>query len=140
MTESSRKFTAVLIGVGFTALSLAGLGYLAAMRKDLEATRAPQLQIRGAMPDSPLVLQFQSDGPLALQPTGWGHGDLHIHAWVDHVQHMPAAADITRADSGYLWVLPAVARGSHRVQLGWADQAHRPLSRGASDTVSIVLR
>ncbi|HEY0672244.1 MAG TPA: hypothetical protein VGD27_08265 [Longimicrobiales bacterium] len=134
----------VIIGIVLTGILLIGLGYIAKKRQSRELETIPQLTIvqpgPGEALDSPLVVRFASTRPIELKSTGWGTGTLHLHAHVNHVEHMPAAADITRADTLYLWQLPAVPRGPLILHLGWADQRHRALGTGASDSVRATLR
>jgi hypothetical protein len=142
MTQPDRKsLLPVVIGIGVTGVLLFFLAILANARKNVEATRAPALTIVNAEPlDSPLVIRFRSPEPLALRESGWGYRNLHLHASVNGVEYMPAATELEMRDSLYYWTLPAVPRGNAMVYLGWADQAHRPLREGASDTVQFVVR
>jgi hypothetical protein len=145
MSDSvARRILPVIIGIGLTIILLVVLGNIAQQRRQQQAAAAPVLRVLQPRPgvsvDSPLVIQFTTTAPLALHPTGWGAGNLHLHALVNGVEYMPAAAEITRRDSLYHWTLPAVARGRLELFLGWADQRHRALQAGASDTVTAMLR
>jgi hypothetical protein len=145
MNEAPRlRIAPVLIGIGITIIFLVVLGYLAKHRAASEAQRAPHLSIVApldhAVVDSPLMIRFVSEQPIVLDSTGWGYGDLHLHAWVAGIQQMPAASDITRYDSTYTWRLPSIGRGDQWVHLGWADQQHRALSQGASDSILVTVR
>lgn len=138
------KAIPVVIGITLTALVLGFVAYVANARRHAEAVAVPQLSIlspgEGAAVDSPLVVRFTSNQPLVLNPTGWGYRTLHLHAWVNGVQLMPAAADVVQSDSAtYEWTL-ALGRGPQALSLAWADQAHRPLTAGGSDTIRVELR
>jgi hypothetical protein len=77
-------------------------------------------------------LHFQTTRPLVLQPTGWGAGRFHLHALVNGMERMPAAADIVALpDGGYQWLLSDLP-DSARVQLVWALPSHQRLTEGAS--------
>lgn len=145
MTEPQpRNLAPVVIGIALTCVLLVGLAYLANQRKAADAEPAPQLTILtpadGAALDSPLVIRFVSTRPLELKPSGWGYRSLHLHVWVDSIQLMPAASEIIADSSQYRWLLPGVSRGRKRLHLGWADQAHRPVTQGGSETVSATIR
>lgn len=148
MTEEQsygRKLLPIVVGMVLTGLLLATLAYLANARNEVESRAIPQLSITaplsGAVIDSPLVIRFTSTEPIHLQPTGWGHRRLHLHAWVNGVEIMPAAADITVPEPGsYSWTLGATAPGVVRMYVGWADMSHRPITPGSSDTVNVQIR
>jgi hypothetical protein len=144
MNEAStaRRLFPVFIGIGLTILFLIGLAYLADRRRIAE----PVIQsidllepASGAAVDSPLVVRFATTAPLALSDRGWGTRQLHLHARVDGVEHMPAPADIIREDSVFVWTLPVVRKGPHTLRIGWANLAHRELSTGAAE-VDFTLR
>lgn len=146
MTEApqSKSIAPVVVGIVLTMVFLAALAYVANKRQSEQAA-VPALEIvspvSGASIDSPLVVTFGSSRPIELGPTGWGVAGLHLHAWVNDVQYMPAAADITAAgESRYRWSLPTVARGPLTIRLGWADAQHRPLSAGSTADVSASLK
>ena len=134
----------VIIGIGFTILLLAGLAYIASQRRNVTGASTPQLTIVTPAPgmqiDSPLVIRFTSASPIVLHPSGWGAGNLHLHARINGVEFMPAAQDIRQEAEAYLWTIPSQQAGPVAIRLGWADQAHRELSSGATDTVSAILR
>jgi hypothetical protein len=138
-----RSLLPVFIGIALTAVLLAGLAYLSSVRRNARPI-APTLTILqpapGAAVDSPLVVQFTSSAPLVLTPSGWTSGTWHLHARVNQLEYMPAAAEITTLDSSYQWVLPAVPRGAASIKLGWADQRHRETSIGSSDVVRTTIR
>ena len=138
----SRSLLPVFIGVGLTIVFLFGLGYLANQRRNAQpATPALRVLAPGGAPvDSPLIVRFTSSRPLQLTANGWISGDWHLHARINDVEYMPAAAEISRADSSYVWTIPAVQRGPLTLKLGWADRRHRETSAGSSDVVRTILR
>ncbi len=137
------RITPVIIGILMTIILLAGLAYISNLRRNSPSS-APALTIvwpaPGAQIDSPLVLRFTSAQPITLRPSGWGAGQYHLHAHVNSVEHMPAATDITQHGSEYRWAIPAAPRGPLTIRLGWADQQHRAVGSGASDTVHAAMR
>jgi hypothetical protein len=146
MTADSHKrsFAPVVLGIGLTCAFLLLIGYAASKRRAMEPVALPQLKIvapaAGDVVDSPLVVRFTSPHALALQPSGWGYEGFHLHAWINGVQHMPAAADIRQVDGEtYDWVLASVRNGGATISLGWADQAHRDRRQSSSDTISISI-
>lgn len=145
MSEPSplRRLLPVFIGMALTIILLVALGYLAQQRRQAAPLALPihiVTPTENAAVDSPLVVRFTTPEPLALHPTGWGTDRLHLHARVGAVEHMPAASDIVADDSGFVWTLPTVPRGSHTLRLGWADTRHREISAGASPTLHITVR
>jgi hypothetical protein len=145
MTESTAKrLLPVLIGIFLTVIMLALLGYLSNKRRAAAAAAPPVLHILSPVPhsviDSPLIIHFRTRTTLQLRPAGWGIGNLHLHARVNSVEHMPAVTDIQPTDSGYLWTLPLVRRGPLTIQLGWADPVHRELKAGTSSVNDVTLR
>jgi hypothetical protein len=146
MSETQRpNFLPVIIGIALTCVLLGALGYLANRRSKVQNEPPPSLGITSPAPgmatDSPLVIRFTSSHPLDLRASGWGHDNFHVHAVVNGTEVMPAAADIVRADSQhYEWTIAGIPRGSATYYLAWADQAHRPLRQGATDTVRFTIR
>jgi hypothetical protein len=89
---------------------------------------------------SPLMLRFTAGNELALGGMGWASNDLHLHAYVDGREIMPAAADIQDVGDGtFIWTLPADS-GPRAIQLRWAGLDHRDLDVGASRVVEIVVQ
>ena len=145
MTEPStpNRLLPVFIGIALTAVMLIGLAYLADKRRHAAPLAQPINIIQPLdqqVVDSPLVLRFSTSEPLKLHPTGWGTDRLHLHARVGGIELMPAAAEITAADSVFSWVLPAVPRGTHTIQVGWADLHHRELAAGRAPAFSVTVR
>lgn len=141
-TPPTRTLLPVFIGVGLTIVFLVGLGYLANQRRNAQPA-TPILRILApttAAVDSPLVVHFTSSRPLELSANGWISGDWHLHARINDVEYMPAAAEIIRADSAYVWTIPAVGRGPLTLKLGWADRRHRETSAGSSDVVRTEIK
>ena len=90
--------------------------------------------------DAPLVVRFTAGNDLTLGGMGWASNDLHLHAYVDGTEIMPAAADIEDAGDGtFLWTLPTEG-GSHTIQLRWADMDHGDIQVGASRTIDVFVR
>ena len=146
MTETERRnVVPVVIGLALTSLFLLLLAYLANARRNAERFAVPAITILaptdGAAVDSPLVVRFSSSQPIELRASGWGYRTFHLHALVNGIQHMPAATDLVAEDSAhYRWTLQAVSRGAAELYIAWADQAHRPLAKGGSDTLQVTIR
>lgn len=105
---------------------------------------APALAIvapaAGDTVDSPVTLRFTAGDRLALGPMGWASDQLHLHAYVNGTEVMPAAADIEEeADGVFRWTLP-VPPGSAQIQLRWAGMSHGAIEDGASAPVPVVVR
>jgi hypothetical protein len=137
------RIAPVIIGIVLTIILLAGLAYISKLRRNA-VTHAPALAISapldGQPVDSPLVLRFTSAEPITLRAAGWGVAHYHLHAHINSVEHMPAAADIELVDGQYQWTLAVVPRGPLAIRLGWADLQHRAVVSGASDTIRTLLR
>jgi hypothetical protein len=89
---------------------------------------------------SPLRLRFTAGDRLALGPMGWASDDLHLHAYVDGREIMPAAADIVAADDGaFEWTL-RLEPGVRRLRLQWAAMDHGALTAGRSTEITVVVR
>lgn len=89
---------------------------------------------------APIAVHFRAGDRLALGRMGWTSDDLHLHAYVDGAEIMPAAADIeARRDGTFLWRIPA-APGAHTLELSWAGMQHGSLREGASGEVRLVVR
>ena len=88
---------------------------------------------------NPLELRFVTPAALSLTAQGWTVNGVHLHLLVDGDELMPAAADITATDSAYIWRLPVLAPGAHRLYLTWAGRHHGNLA-GPADTVTFIIR
>lgn len=145
MTEAEHRLNILplIIGMALTGVLLAALAYAAKVRNAAEKEAAPEITIsapaRGVAADSPLVIAFTAAHPLDLMPTGWGHGTFHLHASINGVEYMPAAADIVGRGAQYEWTIPNAPKGPIEFYLGWADHMHRPLQKGMSDTIHATL-
>lgn len=129
-------------------LLLAGAGILAlglwAGNRDSTAAVAGPLQLELLAPRASELIRgdsvdvvFRTTAPLSLTPRGWMAGRLHLHAYVDDTEYMPAAADIRTLDEGrFLWRLP-VSPGDRLIRLAWSGADHRPLRPGMSPAVRI---
>jgi hypothetical protein len=140
-----RSIAPVVTGIFFTVALLAFIGYAASKRRAAEADTVPQITVltpsSGAVVDSPLVVRFVTSHPISLQSGGWGYGRFHLHAWIDGVAHMPAAADIQPAgDSLYEWTFTSYTPTGGQLSLGWADQAHREWPSGSSAPIQIRIK
>jgi hypothetical protein len=137
-----RSILPVVVGIVLTIVLLAGLGYLAQLRRNATPNTPALTVIRPTSEplDSPFVVEFNSSEPLELTPNGWVADAWHLHARVNGVEYMPAAAEITSSGNTYRWTLPAVPRGPVSFKLGWADQRHREVSTGSSDVVETIVR
>lgn len=133
----------VAIGIVLTAALLIGLGYLASQRRNAPSG-PPSLTLlapaHGQVVDSPLVLRFASTLPITATPNGWLAGQWHLHARVNGIEYMPAAADISAGDTAYAWVLNAVPRGSVSIQMGWADLRHREAVSSRTAEIHVIVQ
>jgi hypothetical protein len=142
MNDTPKRLLPVLIGMALTVVLLAALGYLANLRRNA-ATAPPTLTVIAPTTepaDSPLIIQFTSSAPLELTANGWVSSQWHLHARVNDVEYMPAAAEITTDGAGYRWTIPAVGRGPLSFHLGWADQAHREIASSRTPPVQTNLQ
>lgn len=118
-----------------------------ALRPDVPTTSAgdvPAITLlapqSGDTVDAPITVRFRAGERLALGPMGWASDDLHLHAYVDGIEIMPAAADIEpQSDGTFIWHLPAVP-GERTLELSWAGMQHGSLSEGASGQIRVVVR
>ena len=142
MNDAPNRLLPVLIGMALTVVLLAALGYLANLRRNAVSSPPTLTVIAPAMApaDSPLIIRFTSTAPLELTSNGWVSSQWHLHARVNDVEYMPAAAEITTDGAGYRWTLPAVRRGPVTFHLGWADQAHREIASSRTPLVQTTLQ
>ncbi len=90
--------------------------------------------------ETPVPLRFTAGDRLELGGMGWASGDLHLHAYVDGREIMPAAADIEALQDGtFRWTLP-VEPGTRTIQLRWAGMSHGAIEAGASDAIRVHAR
>ncbi|HEX2166706.1 MAG TPA: hypothetical protein VHG09_05650 [Longimicrobiales bacterium] len=88
---------------------------------------------------NPVTIEFRTSADLHFDTAmGWMASDLHLHAIVDSVEIMPAAADIAAQESGWTWQLPTLGAGNHRLYLTWAGRHHGNL-RGQTDTIGVYV-
>lgn len=139
MNEANR--TPAIIGFLIAGAIILALGFLAGQgggADDLDGV--PELSIRSPQPGdtltNPVTVEFVTPAPLELGPAGWVARDMHLHIMVDDVELMPAAADIQPAGAGFVWTLPQLEPGTHRLYLTWAGRHHGNL-RGQTDTVQL---
>ena len=124
-----------IIGISLAGALILVLGFWVSRRQPAD-DRQPEVHLLSPGSDTTtngsVRLQFQTTRPLALQPTGWGAGRFHLHALVNGVERMPAAADIQSLPGGdYQWLLSDLP-DSAQVQLVWALPSHQRLTEGAS--------
>ncbi|HEX6309734.1 MAG TPA: hypothetical protein VFZ69_16275 [Longimicrobiales bacterium] len=144
MTQAAPPSRApAIIGFLIAGALLVAASMLADSRDDT-AGDVPALEIvRPATGDSvanPVSLEFRTPAPLHLDDAmGWAADDLHLHAMVGDREVMPAAADIQPRGDGFLWRLPMLEPGTHRIHLTWAGRHHGNL-RGPADTITVHVR
>jgi len=143
-TEHTTRRTPAVIGFLVAGAVLLGASFLASTRSDAPPDALPDLEIltptSGDTVANPISIVFRTPAPLALDPAmGWSAGELHPHAMVNGREIMPAAADIAPADTTFVWRLPRLEPGTHRVHLTWAGRHHGNLS-GASNTLTVHVR
>ena len=145
MTEPRRSIAPVIIGLTITGLLLVFLAY-ATKRRTAELKDVPQLTLlfpaANDVLNNPVIVRFTSSQPIKLAATGWGYKRLHLHAWIDNTQYMPAATDIREISTGtYEWTLNGVQPGNDKIlYLAWADASHHPIPEGASPRLTISVR
>jgi hypothetical protein len=134
-----------IIGLALAGIGILVLGLWLGTRE--RAPAIPQLTLvtpaAGEALDRPLELVFDvSPSRLRIGPGGWGVGTLHIHAWIDELEIMPAAADIEYIGSParYRWVIQGIEPGERTARVGWSDSRHRAVADGTSETVRFTVR
>lgn len=143
-SRSSRLVTLVgALGIFMVAAGiLVGAINMFGARTDLSAGVPALVLIEPQGGDTvagPLVLRFTAGNDLTLGGMGWASNDLHLHAYVDGIEIMPAAADIQDAGDGtFLWTLP-LESGRHQIQLRWAGLDHADLDVGASRPIDVMI-
>jgi hypothetical protein len=144
-SATPRGTTAAAVGIALGGIAILVLGFWLGTRERTPAI--PQLTLieprPGAVVERPVELIFDVHrSRMRVGPGGWGVGAIHIHAWVDGVEIMPAAADIEYigAPARYRWRLPRVEPGERSIRIGWSDIQHRELGDGGSGTVEVIVR
>ena len=130
--ESRRSIAPVILGLLFTGALLAAIGYAASQRRKAEAGAPPVITLLtpadGDVVKSPIEVRFTSSRALAPGAGGWGDGRYHVHALINGLEYMPAAAEIKPEAAGtYSWRISVTVRGASTLSLVWADRAHRRL-------------
>ena len=150
MSEKERGSQLVtLVGAVGAVMVVTGIVVAAvqALRPEPSSAAAgdvPAIEVIAPQPhdtvDAPIAVHFRAGDRLALGRMGWASDDLHLHAYVDGAEIMPAAADIeARSDGTFVWRIPAAA-GERTLELSWAGMQHGSLREGASGEVRIVVR
>ena len=139
-----RSIAPLLLGFGLTSALLLVIGYAASQRR-AATLEPPPITIAtpspGAVIGTPLIVRFETARPIALRSSGWGFQRFHLHAWINGIEYMPAAADIRPIDQHtYEWTFAGIQPGSAELQLAWSDQAHRKWPSGSSAVVSFRIR
>lgn len=143
--RSTSRLVPVIGALGVIMIAAGVLiGAVRALRPAPDTVEAPSLVViapgAGDTVTAPIELRFTAGNDLALGPMGWASGALHLHAWVDGREVMPAAADIRDTGDGtFVWTLP-LEPGSRTVQLRWAGMDHGDIEAGASRAVGVVVR
>lgn len=147
-TQNQSRLVTVVGGLGILMV-VAGLVVLTvqAVTPEPEVTAAgdvPRITLlapqSGDTVRSPIPVHFSAGDRLALGGMGWASDDLHLHAYVDGAEVMPAAADIEAQPGGtFIWHLAATP-GVRTLELGWAGMHHGALQEGASGQVRVVVR
>lgn len=132
--------TPAIIGFLVAGALILIAGYCVGRRVDSAGAGMPPLRVlapaHGDTVRNPVALEFATPARLEPGAAGWMADDMHLHLIVDDVELMPAAADITAADSSFVWRLPPLEPGSHRLHLTWAGRHHGNLP-GRTDTLHL---
>jgi len=145
-TQSQRPSIApIAIGIAILGITLLVLGRVAAARRNAPPETLPQIQLVSPAIDTivaaPLILVFEPNADLRLQPTGWGAGRNHLHLKLDETEIMPAARDIESLGGGrYRWTVREAAPGTYTLQMIWSGPDHRPLQDGASEVRKVTIQ
>ncbi len=144
-TPASSRLVPVIGALGILMIAAGVLiGAVRALRSAPVTAEAPSLVViapaAGDTVTAPVALRFTAGNELELGPMGWASGALHLHAWVDGTEVMPAAADIHDAGDGtFVWTLP-LEPGNRILQLRWAGMDHGDIEAGASRAIGVVVR
>jgi len=130
-------------------LTLLFLGFWAAgLDRDPErfaAKPAPPITILepadGDTVGTDITLVFETPAPLRLTPSGWLAGRLHVHANVNGVELMPAAADMEEVGKNrFAWRLLPQRPGPATIRMEWATPDHRAVEAGGSPEIRVFVR
>ena len=132
----------VVLGFVFAGILLLAVSFWATSRQNNPVVETPPsltlLSPAGdtAAKDS-LTVRFKTGVPLRLGPAGWAAGRFHLHALLDSVELMPAAADIHHTPEGsYSWTITPLRPGSF--QLIWALPNHTRLTENATQPIRLL--
>lgn len=133
-----------IIGFAIAGAGILALGLWLGTRE--RAPVVPQLTlvapVEGDAVGRPVELVFDvTPARMRVGPGGWGVGALHIHAWIDEREIMPAAADIEYIGSParYRWTIEGVEPGERTARVGWSDSRHRAVVEGMSERVRFTV-
>ena len=144
-SQQRTSIAPVAIGIVILGITLLVLGRIAAARRNAPPETIPAIELISPASDTtisaPLILVFEPNTELRLQPTGWGAGRNHLHVRLDETEIMPGARDIEHLGDGrYQWTVPEARPGTYTLQLIWSGPDHRPLPDGRSQTRRIVIQ
>jgi hypothetical protein len=144
MTQPPHSRTPAIIGFLIAGAVILGASFFVSTLDGSSDDDVPPLSIlhpaSGDSVSNPLSVMFRTTDALRLDPgMGWIAGDLHVHAMAGSREIMPAASDIVVTDSAFVWRLPDLDPGTHRLYLTWAGRHHGNL-RGIADTVIVHVR
>ena len=142
--EDSSGLAPTIFGILLAGLAVLTIGMWVGGRDSGDDGALPQLELISPVHndtiDAPFAVTFSTDARLVKAPEGWRAGRLHLHARLDGVEHMPAAADVeAMGDNRFVWNFPGIGAGPHQVKLLWSDPEHRPLAEGASESVEFLI-
>jgi hypothetical protein len=133
---------AVIAGFLIAGAIILAIGFLVPGPTGAPDDRVPPIRVLapadGDTLQGPVTVRFRTTSELSLKQEGWTAGELHLHAMVDELEIMPAAADVAGSDSVFEWRLPALEPGDRRLYLTWAGRHHGNL-RGVTDTIRFHL-
>jgi hypothetical protein len=144
---SKRSIPAIAAGYAVAGATVLWLGFWVSGREPRVAAMPEARALvlyepaGGTLVERPVDLLFRTSAPLRLERQGWVAGDLHVHAMIDGVAHMPGAADIQELGPGrFRYRLSGVGAGTRTVQLVWAGRDHVESGAGASAPVTFQVR
>jgi hypothetical protein len=137
--------TPAVAGFLIAGALLLAIGYIANRQSSVVGDVAPDLPplsiTAPASSDTvrnPIELRFTTPAQLELTRDGWTADDMHLHLMIDGNEVMPAATDITATSGAFVWRLPLLDSGTHRLYLTWAARHHGNLA-GVTDTLSLFV-